>query len=391
MPSSLAGRHSGQFGLNGLVQAEYGFLDLHISGVARKYPPAMDEEAILSATQSDVPLDGAEQAKALGIDPLAFLPPVAAICHPFLLMLFHILVGPPGSQPSWTNILMAAIVLICALGLPLVGLVVACRPALPPGIRRLAYAAVVSPTLYVFLGVVQGMINSLLSDPWVWCVLWLAATAFALAMARGKPQRMTGWRIARWRVAHGISAAVLCAYILFHLANHLTGLFGPSTHAAVMDMGRTVYRAPVIEPALVLLFLFQAGSGLWLAWWWSGTAQDVYRTFQIASGLYLSVFVVGHMNSVFLYARTYLGIPTDWNFATGAPTGLIHDPWNIRLVPHYALGVFLVLSHLASGLRVVLIAHGAEPRLINRLWAAGVVVSGLIAAAIIAGMCGVRI
>lgn len=97
------------------------------------------------------------------------------------------------------------------------------------------------------------------------------------------------------------------------------------------------------------------------------------------------------MNSVFLYARTYLGIPTDWNFAIGAPTGLLHDPWNIRLLPHYALGVFLVLSHILSGLRVVLIAHGADLRFMNRLWLAGVVASGAIAAAIIAGMCGVRI
>ena len=31
------------------------------------------------------------------------------------------------------------------------------------------------------------------------------------------------------------------------------------------------------------------------------------------------------MNSVFIYARSFLGIPTDWNFAIGAPTGLIHE------------------------------------------------------------------
>ncbi|NEV02157.1 hypothetical protein FNJ47_42085 [Bradyrhizobium sp. UFLA 03-164] len=316
---------------------------------------------------------------------------MAAICHPFLLMLFHALVRAPGSKLPRTNITISAIVLICTLGLPLIGLLIACRPAIQPGLRRLAYAAVAAPTLYVFLGVVQGMFSSRLPDPVVWCILWLAATAFAFAKPRGEPTSMAGMRIARWRVAHGISAALLCAYILFHLANHLTGLLGPSTHSAVMDVGRKIYRAPVIEPVLILLFLFQAGSGLWLAWRWSNTVQDFYRSFQIASGFYLSVFVLGHMNSVFLYARTYLRIPTDWNFATGAPTGLIHDPWNIRLVPHYALAVFLVLSHLASGLRVVLIAHGVELTATNRLWAAGVVASGLIATAIIAGMCGVRI
>ena len=35
------------------------------------------------------------------------------------------------------------------------------------------------------------------------------------------------------------------------------------------------------------------------------------------------------MNSVFIFARTYLGIDTGWDFATGAPTGLLKDPWNI--------------------------------------------------------------
>ena len=64
---------------------------------------------------------------------------------------------------------------------------------------------------------------------------------------------------------------------------------------------------------------------------------------------------------------------------------------NIRLLPHYALGVFFVLSHLASGLRVVLIAHGVDRRYADRLWVACVAVSTIVAAAIIAGMCGVRI
>ncbi len=157
-----------------------------------------------------------------------------------------------------------------------------------------------------------------------------------------------------------------------------------------MDIGRTVYRAKAIEPVLVVLLLFQIASGLHLAWRHSAVTQDFFRTFQIASGVYLSVFILGHMNSVFLYARTYLGIPTDWNFATGAPAGLIHDAWNIRLLPHYALGVFFALSHLASGLRAVLIAHGVDERSVNRLWYAGVALSGVIAAAIITGMTGIN-
>ena len=158
-----------------------------------------------------------------------------------------------------------------------------------------------------------------------------------------------------------------------------------------MKIGRVVYRSRVGQPLLVAGLLFQIGTGLYLAWGWSASAQGFHRTFQVASGAYLSMFILGHMNSVFMYARSFLGIPTDWNFAIGAPTGLIHDAWNIRLLPHYALGVFFILSHLASGLRVVLIAHGVKRRTANRLWGAGVALSALVSAAIIAGMCGVRI
>jgi len=53
--------------------------------------------------------------------------------------------------------------------------------------------------------------------------------------------------------------------------------------------------------------------------------------------------------------------------------------------------VFFVLSHIASGLRVVLIAHGVDRRNADRLWMICVAMSIVAAAAIIAGMCGVRI
>jgi hypothetical protein len=197
--------------------------------------------------------------------------------------------------------------------------------------------------------------------------------------------------VGRWRVLHGLTAAVLCFYVLFHLTNHLFGLIGPDAHASLMKIGRVAYRSGVGEPLLVAAMIFQIATGLFLSWRWSAAAQGFHRTFQVASGAYLSLFILGHMNSVFIYARSFLGIPTDWNFAIGAPTGLIHDAWNIRLLPHYALGVFFVLSHIASGLRVVLIAHGVDRRKAGRLWMICVAISIVAAATIIAGMCGVRI
>jgi succinate dehydrogenase/fumarate reductase cytochrome b subunit len=193
------------------------------------------------------------------------------------------------------------------------------------------------------------------------------------------------------RVAHGICGAVAATYILFHLGNHFTALSGPAVHSEVMNMGRRIYRAPLLEPLLVAVMLFQIGSGLKLAWRRTEAPLGVISAVQVATGCYLAVFIAGHMNSVFVYARAYLGIQTDWNFAAGAPGGLLGDAWNIRLVPHYALGVAAVLIHLVCGARVVLIAHGAGRRSMNLVWVAGCLSAVVIAAMIVAAMCGLRI
>ncbi|MGE5524092.1 MAG: hypothetical protein ACM3SS_10260 [Rhodospirillaceae bacterium] len=322
------------------------------------------------------------------LDHFTLVPAASALCYPFLLKAFHTLVSTQAVTPSPLVIAGAALILAVAFGVPFLGLALACRPTANLGARRLAYASVASPTLYVFLGVVQALVHSPIPDEIVWVVIWLA-TAIWSQSARNLVAA-TAPAVGRWRIVHGLTAAVLCLYVLFHLGNHLFGLIGPEAHAAVMKSGRAVYRAVAVEPLLVGAMLFQIATGLYLAWRWSAAAHDFHRTFQVASGAYLSLFILGHMNSVFIYARSFLGIPTDWNFAIGAPTGLIHDAWNIRLLPHYALGVFFVLSHIASGLRVVLSAHGVDRRNADRLWMTCVAMSIVVAAAIIAGMCGVR-
>jgi hypothetical protein len=323
------------------------------------------------------------------VDYLALAPAVAALCYPFLLKAFHDWVGAPGAKPSPLAIVVAAGVLIVAFGVPFLGLAMALRPSAGAGPRRLAYASVAAPTLYVFLGVVQTLVHSPIPDVVVWCAIWVAIAIWS-QLARS-PVVDAAPAVGRWRVVHGLTAAILGLYVLFHIFNHLFGLAGPDAHAAVMKVGRVVYRSRVGEPVLVAAMLFQVGTGVFLAWRWSATPQGFHRTYQVASGVYLSLYIVGHMNSVFVYARAVLGIPTDWKFAIGAPTGLIHDAWNIRLLPHYALGVFFVLSHIASGLRVVLIAHGVDRRHADRLWGASVAASAIVATAIMAGMCGVRV
>jgi hypothetical protein len=328
--------------------------------------------------------DGAGQ-KAARPRVLHLVPALAAMVYPFILRAFHDTVIDPSLR--W----IAPFLLAAAFAVPVSGFALAMRNGLPASMRRLAFASVVAPTLFVFLGVAQALVSSPLPDEVPWLLIWLGLAILAWVQSRPAGEESSTRDIGSWRVVHGVSGAIVMLYVLFHVTNHLFGLVGPEAHATVMKLGRHVYRAPLIEPLLVVLMLFQVCSGVRLAWRWSSQRADFYRTFQVASGFYLVIFIVGHMNSVFVYARSFLGIPTDWAFATGAPTGLIYDAWNIRLFPHYALGVFFVLSHLASGFRVVLLAHGVHERTADRIWIVCAVFSFFVAVAIIAGMSGVRL
>lgn len=321
---------------------------------------------------------------------IRLLPAIAAAAYPFLLQVFHATIGAPG-QGSALQTLAASLILMAAFAMPAIGLAVATRAGLAASTRRLAYASVAAPTAFVFMGVLQGMLGSPVADIMLWCVLWTIAAIVAEATRTDPAPAPAPAGLGRWRVVHAISGVIVLTYVLFHLLNHLFGLAGPEVHAQVMETGRKVYRAPVVEPVLVLVMLFQVGSGLYLAWRWSAAQLDLHRAIQVATGVYLAVFILGHMNSVFVYARAHLGIPTDWAFASGAPAGLIHDPWNIRLLPHYALGVFLVLVHLLSGLRVVLLAHRVSPSTVRGLWGMGVAASALVTVAICAALTGLRI
>jgi hypothetical protein len=338
-----------------------------------------------------------EPSDALRRRIVALFPAAAAIAYPFLLQAFHLVVSPPNLALSAIRLAVASLVLILAFAMPLSGLAFAYWLTRAPQplqsvlrARRLAYASIAAPPLFVFVGVAPGLLGLHIAEVALWIGLWTLAGLYVWT-GRGAlvPQimRLPG----AWRVAHGVSATLIACYVLFHLTNHLFGLVGPDTHAAIMKAGRKVYRAAFIEPVLVILLLFQVASGVRLAWAWSSLRSDAYCIFQIGSGAYLACFILAHMNSALVSARAVHKIDTDWSWASGAPVGLIHDAWNIRLLPHYALGVSFIIGHLSSGLRVVMLAHGVRPAVADRVWAAGLTAGAVISAAIVCALCGVRV
>lgn len=327
---------------------------------------------------------------------VALSPLFGALSYPFLLETFHSTGG--GAEASFsTATVWAGACLLTALAAPALGLGVAAQLSKDDHptqfvlrARRLAYASVAAPPLFVFAGVALGLLKAPVDDTTVWIVGWLGALTWGW-LAGDTAASTGGPSVAGLRVAHGIVASLIAIFVLFHLSNHVLGLLGPAPHAQVMEIGRTVYRSGWIEPILLGLLLVQIALGLLLAVRWSAPRADWYRVVQVGSGMYVAVFLITHLNSALISARLIHGVETDWAWASGAPEGLVHDSWNIRLLPHYAFGAFFVLAHLTTGLRHVLIAHGMPEAVANNLWRAGLAVGVAVSAVIIGALVGLRL
>ena len=327
-------------------------------------------------------------------------PPLAALLYPFALEGFNTSVTHIAAGAYTLSWLSAAACIALAFAVPLIAVLAAMSfseigdPTVAQlRAKRTALVAVAAPTLFTFVGVVLTMLHDPVPDTWLWVACWAIALALLLRSDNGVPVVVAPRPVpARLRVAHGVSAlALVMIFLALHIANHLMFPAGEGTFNAVMKVFRQVYRNDFLQPLVVALFLFQVGTGLFFVWRLTGAPSDRFRTFQIASGVYLAFYVLGHMDSVFIFARTYLGIDTGWGFATGAPTGIIKDPWNIRLLPHYWLGAFFVLAHLAAGARAVFMAHGVSKAFADRFMISGTVVAAIIATWIMLGMSGMRV
>lgn len=341
-----------------------------------------------------------EQASSRGhFRLMAFAPPIAALCYPFFLKAFSASVANSPGQFS----VYAAALLVLAVGVSAVGFLVALNlgGAQNPTFRellskRIALLSAAAAPIYTATGVLLYMAGDPIRDITFWAAFWgLVIALLAISMYTGSDKPITYDNapvLPKLRVAHGASAlAIIVLFLAMHFSSHLAALLSDGLQRDAMKLFRLVYRAEFVEPVIVLLFLFQVVSGAMLLWNYSKQKAGFFRTLQIVSGGYLIFFVLGHMNSVFFYARTFAGIETDWNFATGAPAGLINDAWNIRLVPHYLLGVFYVLAHLALGARIVAIARGAREQVADRYATIGVCISAVVAVSILLGMIGVRL
>jgi len=314
------------------------------------------------------------------------LPPSAALFYPWAVRLLYESgklfdrASGPGHAVAWLAVVVSAglVYSVPAMGIGVAYQLGRQEKTSSPELlaRRIAHLAVASPSLFVLIGVVFFLLRSPSDDLAFWWIQWLTAlAAVAWSMRRQSRETPISSRPnpVPLRMAHGTSALLIVLIFLgWHLLNHASAAFSPEFNQATMVLLRKWYRSEFVQPVLVILMLFQVVSGMILLWRATAGSADLYRTLQTSTGVFLAAFIVSHLNAVFILARTVMKVDTTFLWASGAPVGLLPDVWNVRLIPHYSLGVWFVITHIGLGLRGVLLAHSVSPSAANRVaWAVG--------------------
>jgi hypothetical protein len=345
------------------------------------------------------PRDAAARAAPLPA-PSWLAPVAAALVYPALLRAAYAALDQPAGGLQWADrcgdLCLFALAIAGAYAVPILALWQALRASAQPHdllvarrLSRITHLAFAAPPLYTLLGVVTALLHIGGLDVVAWTVLWGAVAVHSLRRPQECETTAPGTELPVLRSFHGIVAlTVILMFLTAHLANHVLALWTPQLHERVMRTLELWYRDRVVEPALVALMVCLVLSGLTLAWQRIGSRpQDGFRTLQTLTGTYLAAFIVSHLCAVFLLARWEQHISTDWAWASGAPAGILGDPWNIRLLPHYSIAVWAAITHAGLGARQVLRAHGVAGQRADRvafgMSALGAVASLLISCALI--------
>jgi hypothetical protein len=298
---------------------------------------------------------------------LRYGPSATALIYPLVLFVLHQSERQFAEATDATGRLLAGFALCVAAalvyGVPILSFAVILQSA--GQIRRLAHLAFATPPLFTVIGVVCFLLGIPNGDYVIWAVAWFAVLAYA---AFASPAETAPTPPATWiRTAHGLTgAAIVVIFLVWHLANHTLAIWRLDSHKEMMVLLRTWYRAGLVQPVVVVLFVCQLATGSRLLWAKIPQAGDVYSSIQTATAGYLLVYIPSHLIAVFVLGRWFLGVDTTFEWASGAPSGLLLDAWNVRLIPHYSLAVLFVIGHLAMGLRAVLLGHGVRAALADR-------------------------
>ena len=181
-------------------------------------------------------------------------------------------------------------------------------------------------------------------------MVWYLLTAFA-ALAAFVPtsDSVSPASTTKFRHIHASSAIVLATFALAHVFNHSLAIISLGTHTAVLHILRLLYRQSVAQTILIAAVGVQVCTGLTMVWKYYLRRATRLRNLQLVSGVYLAVFLVTHLITVFTTRQS--GIDTDFVWASHAPAGLLTGLSYVPLLPRYSLAVLAIFVHLACQAR----------------------------------------
>jgi hypothetical protein len=330
------------------------------------------------------------------------VPPALALVYPWMVVLLSRSVSavrhPGAVAPSlaWVGVT-AAVLLICAV--PAIGVAVAYQLGRndAPTRRQLrarwiAYLAVASPSLLLAFGNYSRLLHARAAVTPAWDLLWLGCLA-AVLIGGGEPAAppaLSSARRIQVRTFHLSTAiALLVLFLAPHITNHVTGIWSGQAHISLMGVLRTVYRARVIEPLLMLLLVVQAASGLALvSSRLRGCTRNIFQALQTASGVYLVIFLVSHVAAAF--SARAAGVDPNWVWLVGR-SGTLLSSSVLTVVPHYFFGPLALFVHVGCGARNLRLAREASLTSANRLAVALMATGAMASLVILAALSGVHL
>lgn len=334
----------------------------------------------------------------------SLIPLLGAVSYPLFLGAAYggmqTLQSAQSVQQRFAALFMVAVSLAAAFAVPLAAALAAGRIARSfEGSRaqvhayRLAHLAFAAPPLYTAMGVITAVLGIGSFDFVIWLLLWLGlGLSVAAAKTDALPQGVRPHG-ARSVAAHGgIALAVLLVFLTWHLGNHALALWSPSLHGRAMKRLEHIYRAGAVEPLLLLGLALLVATGLRLAWRHTMLRSDGFRQLQTLTGFYLAAFVLSHLTAILVLARWQGHVDTGtWAYESAAPVGFLGNAWNPRLLPHYSIAVWAVITHVGLGLRGVLRAHGVAERAADLVARSASVIGAGVALVIASALLGVHL
>jgi succinate dehydrogenase/fumarate reductase cytochrome b subunit len=247
--------------------------------------------------------------------------------------------------------------------------------------RLWAHLATIAPVIATALRVPQ-----VLPTRPVWLALFGAPLAVSLWRSRqGGAITPSAVAAAPPRLAlklHRGSAAVIVSFAALHFASHLSAAYSLALNSRVVDATRLVYKQRPVEALLLLALPVQIGTGLWLFRAARDRALDRWDRLQLASGLYLAVFLAAHATATAVLFRDIT-----FRAASGGRPGLFGDP---SFLAYYVLGPLAVFAHVACGARSLMLRRLGPVRA-GRLATGVLGLGGAVTLVISLALCGIHL